>query len=171
MDTISQRIFAAREDCHRDEFIKANINLQVSNISHGESKEQKLVTLLKSSEFTTIQSIIIYVLFQNEADHLSQYLRTRSLDAESFHGGVPAQQKIDIQNRFSKRKIRILVVTTAFRWSSLFGSRVQSIVHFSLPKSLESYVQVCYCHVDVDLPSRISVYVNLMKLLASVTRF
>ncbi|KAH9708363.1 ATP-dependent DNA helicase q4 [Citrus sinensis] len=100
-----------------------------------------LLMLMKSSPFTEVQSIIIYCKFQFETDLISRYLCDNSISVKSYHSGIPAKDRSRIQELFCSNKIRVVVATVAFGMG-LDKRDVGAVIHYSLPESLEEYVQV-----------------------------
>ncbi|KAL0357795.1 UNVERIFIED_CONTAM: ATP-dependent DNA helicase Q-like 5 [Sesamum calycinum] len=147
--------------------LRDNLHLSVS-ISGNRMKD--LMALLKSSPFFSIKSIIIYCKFQSETDMISKYLCDNNISAkhrnenaflfvQSYHSGIPAKDRSRVQDLFCANRIRVVVATVAFGMG-LDKSDVGAVVHYSLPESLEEYVQeigragrdgrLSYCHLLFD---------------------
>ncbi|KAL3649864.1 hypothetical protein CASFOL_006267 [Castilleja foliolosa] len=136
--------------------LRDNLNLSVS-LSGNRTKD--LLALLKSPPFLDIKSIIVYCKFQSETDMISKYLCDYSISAKSYHSGIPAKDRGRIQDLFCSNKIRVVVATVAFGMG-LDKSDVGAVIHYSLPESLEEYVQeigragrdgrLSYCHLLFD---------------------
>ncbi|KAK6930862.1 Helicase, C-terminal [Dillenia turbinata] len=118
-----------------------------------------LVTLIKSFPFSEVQSIIIYCKFQSDTDSVSKYLCDNNILAKSYHSGIPAKDRSRTQELFTSNKIRAVVATVAFGMG-LDKRDVGAVIHYSLPESLEEYVQetgragrdgrLSYCHLYFD---------------------
>ncbi|KAJ7957602.1 DNA helicase, ATP-dependent [Quillaja saponaria] len=118
-----------------------------------------LMMLIKSSPFSDVQSIIIYCKFQYEADQISRYLCDNNIPAKSYHSGMLAKERSRVQELFCSNKIRVVVATVAFGMG-LDKRDVGAVIHYSLPESLEEYVQeigragrdgrLSYCHLFYD---------------------
>ncbi|KAK6160357.1 hypothetical protein DH2020_003738 [Rehmannia glutinosa] len=136
--------------------LRDNLHLSVS-ISANRTKD--LIALLKSSPFLNIKSIIVYCKFQSETDMISKYLCDNNISAKSYHSGIPAKDRSRVQDLFCSNKIRVVVATVAFGMG-LDKSDVGAVIHYSLPESLEEYVQeigragrdgrLSYCHLLFD---------------------
>ncbi|KAM7484102.1 hypothetical protein LguiA_000111 [Lonicera macranthoides] len=135
-------------------------NLQLSVSMSGNRQVMKdLMALLKSSPFMEVRSIIIYCKFQLETDMISKFLRDSNILAKSYHSGLPAKDRSRTQELFCSNKIRVVVATVAFGMG-LDKSDVGAVIHYSLPESLEEYVQeigragrdgrLSYCHLLFD---------------------
>ncbi|KAL2343436.1 hypothetical protein Fmac_004721 [Flemingia macrophylla] len=118
-----------------------------------------LLVLIKSPPFAEVQSIIIYCKFQYETDQISRYLNDNSILAKSYHSGITAKERSYVQDLFNSNKIRVVVATVAFGMG-LDKRDVGAVIHYSLPESLEEYVQeigragrdgrLSYCHLFYD---------------------
>ncbi|XP_071929022.1 ATP-dependent DNA helicase Q-like 5 isoform X2 [Coffea arabica] len=138
--------------------VKMRENLQLS-LSQTGNRMKDLMTLLKSSPYVEIKSIIIYCKFQSEADLISRYLCDNNISAKSYHSSIPAEDRRRIQEIFCLNKIRVVVATVAFGMG-LDKRDIGAVIHYSLPESLEEYVQeigragrdgrLSYCHLFFD---------------------
>nr|KYP52969.1 ATP-dependent DNA helicase Q4 [Cajanus cajan] len=118
-----------------------------------------LVRNRQSPPFVEVQSIIIYCKFQYETDQISRYLNDNNILAKSYHSGITAKERSYVQDLFNSNKIRVVVATVAFGMG-LDKRDVGAVIHYSLPESLEEYVQeigragrdgrLSYCHLFYD---------------------
>ncbi|XP_024025735.1 ATP-dependent DNA helicase Q-like 5 [Morus notabilis] len=125
----------------------------------NKTRMKDLLMLIKSPPFTEVRSIIVYCKFQFETDVISRYLRDNDIDAKGYHGGIPAKDRSRIQELFCTNKIRVVVATVAFGMG-LDKRDVGAVIHYSLPGSLEEYVQEIgragrdgrssYCHLFLE---------------------
>ncbi|XP_072955361.1 ATP-dependent DNA helicase Q-like 5 [Typha angustifolia] len=146
-------------------------NLQLS-ISLSNNRLKDLLLLLKSSPFVSMRSIIVYCKFQAETDMVSKYLCDNNIPAKGYHSGIPSKSRSAIQELFCSNKIRVVVATVAFGMGLDKGD-VEGVIHYSLPESLEEYVQetgragrdgrISYCHLLLDTKT----YYKIRSLLYS----
>lgn len=135
-----------------------------------------------------MESIIVYVTFQIQADQLAQALRSRNLDADSYHAGRAIHDRTSVQSRFLRGSLRIIVATVAFGLG-INKSNIDSVIHYCMPRSIENYMQEIgragrdgrnsLCHLFLtredyvkhrsfaysDLPDEAALYRILQKLL------
>ncbi|XP_044488856.1 ATP-dependent DNA helicase Q-like 5 isoform X2 [Mangifera indica] len=147
-------------------------NLQLSVSLSGNNRMKDLLTLISSSPFREVQSIIIYCKFQSETDLVSRYLCDNNISAKSYHSGIPAKDRSRVQDLFCSNKIRVVVATVAFGMG-LDKRDVGAVIHYSMPESLEEYVQeigragrdgrLSYCHLFYDNIT----YIRLRSLMHS----
>ncbi|XP_074317118.1 ATP-dependent DNA helicase Q-like 5 [Silene latifolia] len=147
-------------------------NLQMSVSLSGDNKMKELIGLIKSPPYSELKSIIIYCKFKYETDKIGKYLCDNNISAMSYNSGMLAKDRSRAQALFCSNKIKVVVATVAFGMG-LDKSDVGAVIHFSLPESLEEYVQeigragrdgtVSYCHLLFDD----IVYFKLRSLLYS----
>ncbi|KAJ3117281.1 thioredoxin-disulfide reductase [Phlyctochytrium bullatum] len=111
---------------------RPNLKLSVS--------DESILSALNSPQFSNLNSIIIYTMFQSQADHIAQFLRVRNFDAESYHSGRTPVDRMTVQRRFMDGRLRIVVATIAFGLG-VNKMDVRSVIHYNMPKSIENYVQ------------------------------
>ncbi|KAI4373796.1 hypothetical protein MLD38_011876 [Melastoma candidum] len=136
---------------------RENLQLSVSYSQNNRMKE--LLSLLRSAPYEEVRSIIIYCKFQYETDQISRYLCDNNINAKSYHSGMTPKDRCRIQELFSSNKIRAIVATVAFGMG-LDKRDIGAIIHYSLPNSLEEYIQeigragrdgrMSFCHLFYD---------------------
>jgi superfamily II DNA helicase RecQ len=99
--------------------------------------------MFQSTHFQSLSSVIIYTLFQNQADRLAAMLRISNIHAESFHSGKPIKDRQRIAKEFQLGHIKVIVGTISFGLG-IDHPQVSSVIHYSLPKNIEHYVQVSH---------------------------
>ena len=111
-------------------------NLSYSVLSKQRDSFARLVELLQKQ---TGESVIIYCSTIKGTEELAARLRENGFDAQPYHaklGGVRQQRQED----FIHDRTAIIVATIAFGMG-IDKSNVRLIVHYDLPKTLESYYQ------------------------------
>ncbi|CAA7396392.1 unnamed protein product [Spirodela intermedia] len=149
--------------------MRENLELHVT-MSGNRLKD--LLALLKSSPLNEVRSIIVYCKFQSETDLVGSYLCDNGIPARSYHSGIRAKNRSRTQELFCANKIRVVVATVAFGMG-LDKRDVGAVIHYSLPESLEEYVQetgragrdgrLSLCHLLLDD----NTYYKLRSLLYS----
>lgn len=105
----------------------------------GETKQElypRLFKFLKDNEGPSI----VYVTLQKQTEQLATELRAQGFKAQPFHAGMDTAVKTKLQDQFMKSKDLIVVATIAFGMG-VDKADIRSVVHFSVPSSLESYSQ------------------------------
>lgn len=115
-------------------FNRANINYFI------EPKKDALSSIVEYIEAHPNQSGIIYTLSRNGAETLSQQLSDEGYLVSYYHAGMDAQSRARVQEDFKKDKINIIVATIAFGMG-IDKPDVRFVIHYNLPKNIESYYQ------------------------------
>lgn len=83
---------------------------------------------------------IIYCSTRKHVDTLTEKLKARNVRACAYHAGLPHLERREVQQLFRHDKIDVVVATIAFGMG-IDKPNVRFVVHYDLPKSIESYYQ------------------------------
>jgi ATP-dependent DNA helicase RecQ len=83
---------------------------------------------------------IIYCLSRRRVDDLTSQLQSDGVRALPYHAGLEAQIRSGNQEAFIRDDVQVIVATVAFGMG-IDKPDVRWVVHYDLPKSLESYYQ------------------------------
>lgn len=75
-----------------------------------------------------------------EAEDLAAELREEGFDAAAFHAGMKVEQKTKTQDDFMANRVQIVVATIAFGMG-VDKPDIRSIIHYTLPATIEEYSQ------------------------------
>lgn len=132
-----QKQLGIKCDVFKASFDRKNLLLSVLNLKSNRRKEELLKALLKRLG----GSAIVYVTFTRTAEELAEYLAAEGLSASYYHGQIrDSEERRRIQNDFISGKTRIVVATNAFGMG-IDKEDIRAIIHYELPKSIESYYQ------------------------------
>jgi len=125
-----------------------------ANLSYAvQPKGNSWGTLLSLLQEQRQQSSIIYCFSRRETEELAEDLNARGLSARPYHAGLNPEVRRRTQEDFIRDRVPIIVATIAFGMG-IDKPDIRLVVHYSLPKSLESYYQETGRAGRDGLPSR-----------------
>ncbi len=86
------------------------------------------------------QAGIIYAATRKEVDKLYEVLSKKGFSVGKYHAGLDDEERNRNQDHFTYDRIRIMVATNAFGMG-IDKSNVRYVIHFNMPKNIESYYQ------------------------------
>lgn len=113
-------------------FDRPNIKFTVLEPSHKDS--------LLSSLINADEAIIIYASTRKQVDKIHQSLQQKGFKISKYHAGMTAEERMSAQNEFINDKTNIITATNAFGMG-IDKTDVRKVIHYNLPKDLESYYQ------------------------------
>jgi len=111
-------------------------NLFIEVISKRDAYAQTIDMLERYKD----QSGIIYCFSRRQVDELSAYLGLRGYSVRAYHAGLEDSERRKNQEAFIRDDVQIIVATIAFGMG-INKPNVRFVIHFDLPKSIESYYQ------------------------------
>ncbi len=115
-------------------FNRQNLSL---NVASGQDRMAQVSAFLKRHKD---ESGIIYCLSRNSTEKLAYNLSQNGYKAEAYHAGLDSHTREQVQNRFINDDTPIVCATIAFGMG-IDKSNVRWVIHYNLPKNIESYYQ------------------------------
>ncbi|WP_288234503.1 ATP-dependent DNA helicase RecQ [uncultured Haemophilus sp.] len=106
------------------------------------------------------KSGIVYCNSRKKVEEITEKLSARNISVMGYHAGMSVQQRETVQNAFQRDNIQVVVATIAFGMG-INKSNVRFVVHFDLPRSIESYYQETGRAGRDDLPSQAVMFYDL----------
>lgn len=111
-------------------------NLSFSVIK-GQDRLKFLLDYFKKNE---TEAGIIYAATRKNVDQLYERLRKENINVARYHAGMGDEERAREQERFLEDKASVMVATSAFGMG-IDKSNIRYVLHFQLPKNMESYYQ------------------------------
>ena len=115
-------------------FNRENLFFEVS------PKQEPLSQILDFLEKNRGSSGIIYCFSRNQVDLLAGRLAGEGYSVRPYHAGLADEVRRENQELFIRDDVQIMVATIAFGMG-IHKTNVRFVIHFDLPKSIESYYQ------------------------------
>ena len=135
-DILSQlKIENARE--YISSFDRPNLSLSVKR---GFKDSEKLAFILNFIKARPYASGIIYCLSRKATEKVATKLKAKGINAMPYHAGLTNQERSQTQELFKNDELQVVCATIAFGMG-IDKSNVRWVIHFNMPKSIESFYQ------------------------------
>ena len=118
-------------------FDRPNLNLSVKR---GFKDSEKMSFILNFIKARPYESGIIYCLSRKTTEKVAEKLRIKGINALPYHAGLSNQERSQTQSRFKNDELQVVCATIAFGMG-IDKSNVRWVIHFNMPKSIESFYQ------------------------------
>ncbi|MGE7998122.1 DNA helicase RecQ [Lysinibacillus sp. NPDC093190] len=103
----------------------------------GENKERYIKNYLMKNKN---EAGIIYAATRKAVDAIYELLSRSGESVAKYHAGLSEDMRMSEQERFLKDEARIMVATNAFGMG-IDKSNVRFVIHYQMPRNMESYYQ------------------------------
>ena len=128
----------------RDSAVRPNLRLHVKPkpSTQGEGPVIKSIKqlLAEGGELAHVKSAIIYCCFKEQANQISKALTAAGIRADAYHAGKSHADRSSVEKSFSSGRLRVCCATVAFGMGIDLSS-VEAVIHATMPRSMEEYVQ------------------------------
>ncbi|AFY53109.1 ATP-dependent DNA helicase RecQ [Rivularia sp. PCC 7116] len=114
-----------------------NLNPNVRIIWTPQGRQQQLLKFIHKNQYS---SGLVYVRTRRDSENLAAWLREKGHKTASYHGGLGAEERREIETRWLNGKTPFVVCTSAFGMG-INKPDVRWVIHFQAPLLLSEYVQ------------------------------
>ena len=118
-------------------FDRPNLNLSVKRGFRDKEKMAFILNFIKARPF---DAGIIYCLSRKTTEKVATSLRTKGINALPYHAGLSNQERSETQEKFKNDEVQVVCATIAFGMG-IDKSNIRWVIHFNMPKSIESFYQ------------------------------
>lgn len=115
-------------------FDRKNLYFEVDTV---QNKFQKLLSLLRENDG---KCTIIYAATRKYVEEICEKLLDKGFKAVRYHAGLEDSERRENQEKFQNDEADIMVATNAFGMG-IDKSNVSLVIHYNMPKNIESYYQ------------------------------
>ncbi len=115
-------------------FDRPNISL---NVRPGQQRMEQMLDFIKERPQ---QSGIVYCLSRKNTEQVAAKLLSYGIRADFYHAGMDSRDRNRVQDQFLNDSIHVVCATVAFGMG-IDKSNVRWVIHYNLPKNMESYYQ------------------------------
>lgn len=118
-------------------FDRPNLSLMVKRGYTSKEKDQYILNFIKARP---LDSGIVYCLSRKNTEKVAKHLQSYGIKAAVYHAGLNQRERSQTQELFKQDDIQVVCATIAFGMG-IDKSNVRWVLHYNMPKSIESFYQ------------------------------
>ncbi len=118
-------------------FDRPNLSLSVKRGYKSIEKMHYIVNFIKARPY---DAGIIYCLSRKTTEKVANDLQKKGINAAAYHAGMSSLERNQTQEQFKNDQLLVVCATIAFGMG-IDKSNVRWVIHYNMPKSIESFYQ------------------------------
>ena len=133
-DDIQKTLGMSNARVFKDSFNRPNLYYEIRPKVNVDREIVKFINQHKG------KSGIVYCLSRRKVEEFAQLLQVNGINALPYHAGLDQKTRVANQDKFLMEEADVIVATIAFGMG-IDKPDVRFVIHYDIPKSLESYYQ------------------------------
>ena len=160
-EDIQRQLHLSAPEVFVSSFDRPNLSLDVRRGYQKKDKERVMLDIIARHPN---DCGIVYCMSKKTTESVADMLRGHGIVAASYHAGLSSEERDKTQDDFIHDRVQVVCATVAFGMG-IDKSDVRFVIHYNLPKSIESFYQEIGRAGRDGLPAETVLFYSLADLV------